>query len=196
MNAPASNKTRVEAIARQWLQQHPVYLDTETTGLNSTDEIVEISVMNDDGCVLFESFVKPRQPIPASTTAIHGITNTMVQSAQSWPVVWMQVRDALFGRLVAIYNDDFDLRMMRQSHARYQLPWKETIKTIDIMKLYAEYRGEWDSIRRSYRWFSLENAGKQCRISLPNSHRASDDALLTRALLHFMAGEPQPGATE
>jgi DNA polymerase III subunit epsilon len=55
------------------------------------------------------------------------------------------------------------------------------------MTLFAEYQGVWDSIHRSYRWFKLEEAGRLCGIALQNTHRAVDDAILARALLHFMA---------
>lgn len=77
--------------------------------------------------------------------------------------------------------------MMQQSHARYRLPWKENLNTFDLLKLYAEYRGEWDPRRRSYRYHSLANAGRQCNITLPNAHRTTADTLLTRALLHYLA---------
>ncbi|HMD90676.1 MAG TPA: 3'-5' exonuclease [Anaerolineaceae bacterium] len=195
--AEPNSSTRQHAIqtARQAILQKPVYLDTETTGLDRNDEIVEISIIDEDGKVLLESFVKPTQPIPADVIQVHGITNEMVQKAPSWPVLWMRVRSVLFGRLLAIYNADFDLRMMQQTHARHRIPWKDTFKSIDIMKLYSDYRGEWDSVRRSMRYHSLDSAGRYFKISIPNSHRATDDTLLARAVLHSIAdtktiGEP------
>jgi DNA polymerase-3 subunit epsilon len=185
-NSPA-NRKRVVAAARQVLLQSPVYLDTETTGLDRRDEIIEISIIDDNDQVLFESLVKPTQPVPADVIQIHGITNEMVQGAPSWPAIWMKVRSLLFGRLIAIYNAEFDLRMMQQTHARHRLPWKDYFKTFDIMKLYAEYQGEWDMARRAYRYPSLERAGRQFHIPLQNSHRASDDTRLARAVLHKIA---------
>lgn len=188
-NTPAqTTQQRAAEIARSIIQKNPVYLDTETTGLNSTDEIIEISIIDSDGTPLVETLVKPSRPIPAEATAIHGITNEEVATARSWPVVWPQVRGALFGRMVVIYNADYDLRLMAQSHTRYNLPWKERLNTFDLLKLYAEYRGEWDPRRRAYKYQSLAAAGRQCNINLPNAHRSTADTLLTRALLHHMAG--------
>jgi DNA polymerase III subunit epsilon len=189
-----NSSTRQQAIqtARQAILQKPVYLDTETTGLDRNDEIIEISIVDEDGLVLLESFVKPTQPIPADVIHVHGITNEMVRQAPSWPVLWMRVRSVLFGRLLAIYNADFDLRMMQQTHARHRIPWKENFKSIDIMKLYSDYRGEWDSVRRSMRYHSLDSAGRYCKISIPNSHRATDDTLLARAVLHYIADSNLP----
>jgi DNA polymerase III subunit epsilon len=189
MSVPVTPSLRQRSVdaARSILQNRPVYLDTETTGLGQDDEIVEISIIDDEGITLVETLVKPSRPIPPDASAIHGITNEEVQSARTWPLVWPEVRGALFGRLVIIYNQEFDLRMLQQSHARYRLPWKERVNAFDLLKLYSEFRGEWDPRRRSYRYHSLDSAGKQCGIALPNAHRATADTLLTRALLHYIA---------
>jgi DNA polymerase-3 subunit epsilon len=185
-STPAARRRAIDT-ARKIIENRPVYLDTETTGLERSDEIIEITIIDDDGQVIFGSLVKPSQPIPADSTRIHGITDEEVRAARAWPVIWPEVRAALFGRLVVIYNEEFDLRMMQQTHARYRLPWKEKFNTFDLLKLYAEFRGEWDPNRRSYRYHSLAAAGRHCQISLPNAHRSTADTLLTRALLHHIA---------
>jgi DNA polymerase-3 subunit epsilon len=192
MSTPVSPSLRQRAIttARSVIEKRPIYLDTETTGLNASDEIIEISIVDDDGSVLFESLVKPSQPIPAGASRVNGISDADVQSARTWPVIWPEVRSVLFGRVIVMYNQEFDMRMMAQSHARYRLPWRERFTTFDLLRLYAEFRGEWDPRRRSYRYFSLDAAGKQCGISLPNAHRATADTLLTRALLQYIASQP------
>jgi DNA polymerase-3 subunit epsilon len=191
MSISVSQTARQRAIdaARDVLSLNPVYLDTETTGLNATDEIVEISIVDQDGAVLLETLVKPSRPIPAEATVIHGITNEDVQSSRAWPIVWTLAKPLITGRVVVIYNDDFDLRMMRQSYERYNMKWNERIKTFDLLKLYAEYRGERDPRRGGYRYHSLASAGKQCGIALPNAHRATADTLLARALMLHIAGQ-------
>jgi DNA polymerase III subunit epsilon len=189
---PAGSSLRRQAIltARQLVDQHPVFLDTETTGLDRSAEIVEISVVDIDGKVLYESYVRPSTPIPASVIRIHHITDKMVEKSPTWPAVWPLVRIHLATRLIAIYNEDYDVRLMQQSHGRYRLPWKENLKTACIMKLYAQFKGDLDPIRRVNRYHSLENAGKQCGLSLKNTHRATDDTLLARSVLLYMAEQP------
>ena len=77
---------------------------------------------------------------------------------------------------------------MKQSHNRSWLRWTlPDDNFFDIMKMYARFFGDWDPARRSFRYQSLEMAGRQCGIRLPNAHRAVDDCLLTCALLHHMA---------
>lgn len=187
--APLSpNQQRVAEIARSILQKNPVYLDTETTGLDKNAEIIEIAVVDDAGETLINQFVRPSQPIPPEVVLIHGISDEMVAGAISWPALWPTVRGLLLGRTIGIYNAEFDVRMMRQSLERYRLPWRESLATADILGLYSDFRGEWDPARRAMRRFRLEDAGRSFRIPLPNAHRAVDDALLARALLHRIAG--------
>ncbi|BCC80200.1 MULTISPECIES: 3'-5' exonuclease [Bacillus] len=57
-------------------------LDTQTTGLGETDEIVEIAVTDLDGKTLLNTLVKPTVPISDDATMIHGITNKMVEKGQ------------------------------------------------------------------------------------------------------------------
>ena len=178
-------------IAREKLALNPLYLDTETTGRERISEIIEISIIDDLGQVVFESLVKPTKIIPLDVMRIHGITNEMVKDAPNWMNVWPRVREALAGRSVGIYNADFDLRLIRQTLEKFRMPWSppQNFVSFCIMKLYAQYKGEWNNKRGSYRWYSLEDAGQQCRIPLPNSHRARDDSLLARAVLHYMAAD-------
>jgi DNA polymerase III subunit epsilon len=183
----ANTRREVAKYVQQKLQERPVYLDTETTGLEKGDEIVEISIIDDEGCILFDSLIRPSQKIPASSTRIHGITDEMVKTVRPWPLMWQEIRSVLSGRLVVIYNADFDLRLMQQSHTRYKMPWRESINAECAMKLYAKYRNNWDPQRRSYRFISLEDARKQCSLTLPNAHRATADALLARAVFRYMA---------
>lgn len=185
-----SHREQIISLARQKLEQKPVYIDTETTGLNRTDEIIEISIIDFDGSELLTRLIKPSQSIPSEAYKIHGISNEMVKTAQAWPILWPLVRGHLYGRVIAAYNATFDQRMMEQSHGRYRLPWREKLEFLDVLTLFSEYVGEWDQNRVSYRYFKLEEAGRYFNIALPNAHRSTADALLTRAVLHSIAGMP------
>lgn len=189
--------SRTEAIqtARQKLELHPVFLDTETTGTDRSSEIIEFCIINHDGQLLFDSLVKPSVSIPFQAMQIHGITNEMVKTAPPWYRIWPEIESMLIGRAVGIYNAEFDLRMIQQTHARYRMPWRpaQLGSSFCIMKLYAQFYGDWDAMRGSYRWHSLDAAGRQMRIPLRNTHRALDDALLAREVLHAIASAELPG---
>ena len=187
------NSPRTEAIhtAQEWLTLRPVYLDTETTGIGPGDEIIEIGIIDEAGAVLFESLVRPVGRVSPEAFRTHAIGDAMLSSAPRWMTVWPQVAAVLTGRAVCIYNADFDLRIIQQTHARYKMRWVEPegASFICAMKLYAQYYGEWNSKTMNYRWQSLDNARRQCGLSLPNAHRSVADCLLTRALLHYLADQ-------
>jgi DNA polymerase-3 subunit epsilon len=174
--------------ARALIESNPVYLDTETTGMHLSAEVIEIGVIDDQANVLFDSLVRPHGKIDPAAGRVHGITSEMLESAPAWEVVWPQAEAVLVERRIGVYNVEFDLRLIKQSHNRSWLRWSlPEGNFFDIMKLYARFFGDWDSYHRSFRYQSLEQAGRQCGIRLPNAHRAVDDCLLTRALLHHMA---------
>jgi DNA polymerase III epsilon subunit-like protein len=176
--------TAIQKARQLWVAQ-PVFLDTETTGLGESAEIIEISIVNHDGNVLLDSLVRPRRSIPFDAIQVHGITDEMVRSAPTWMHVWPQVETLLAERSVGIYNAEFDLRMMRQSHQGIGMPWRRFPgDAFCVMRLYSDFFG-------ARKWQRLEDAGRQCRISLPNTHRAKDDTLLTLAVFKHMV-ESQP----
>jgi DNA polymerase III subunit epsilon len=163
-------------------------MDTETTGMTDTDVVIEIGVVDLTGKTLFESLIKPSIPIPPDSIAVHGITEGMVASAPSWKDIWPELLSVLEDRFVGMYNLDFDLRMMKQTHARYWLDWPMDDKRFFcVMKLYAAFYGQPNRFGRGYRFHKLEAAGAACGIPLPNAHRAVDDALLTAALFKYIA---------
>ncbi|MFZ2097671.1 MAG: 3'-5' exonuclease [Anaerolineales bacterium] len=174
--------------AQAMLELDPLYLDTETTGMHFNSEVIEIGIIDDQGEVLFDQLIKPHGKIDPAAGRVHGITQEMLMDAPTWEQVWPQAEAVLVGRRIGVYNVEFDLRLMKQTHKRSWMNWviPET-NFFDIMKLYARYHGDWDPFHKSFRYQSLEIAGRQCGIRLPNAHRAVDDCLLTRALLHHMA---------
>ena len=79
MTTPQTAATqRAVQFARNILQQKPVYLDTETTGLSSIDEVIELTIVDHDGSLLFSRLFRPLQPIPRQAQLIHHITDQMV----------------------------------------------------------------------------------------------------------------------
>jgi len=168
--------------ARQILALNPIFLDTETTGLGERAEIVEISVVDSAGIKLIDTLVRPRSPIPPDAVQLHGISNEQVAGVRSWLQVWPEIEILLKGRYIGIYNTEFDLRMMQQSHRANGLTWRPPgAQLFDIMKMYADFAGH-------TKWQKLEIAARQCGLVTSQAHRAYQDTLLTRGVFMFMAG--------
>ena len=164
-----------------------IYLDTETTGLGSTAEIVDVAVVDAAGRVLLDELVRPRYSIPRDATAIHGITDAMVAGARAWSAVAPSL-----GRLldaasnVVIYNVDFDTRIMSQCNAHDRLP-RFRANWQCAMQQYAVFAGRRSS-RGGYRWHKLGNAAAAFGYHESNAHRALADTRLCRAVVLGMAG--------
>jgi DNA polymerase-3 subunit epsilon len=180
-----SNRARQSTLqtARAYWQIGPVFLDTETTGLDSWAEIVEICIVEKDGSILLDTLVKPNRKIGADVIKIHGITNDMVANAPGWLDVWPRVQAALAGRYIGAYNADFDLRMIEQTNRTSGITWNSRdYRFFCIMKLYAQLSG-------TSRWQTLEAAGRQCGLVLPNAHRAQADTQLAREVFACIIGK-------
>ena len=189
MTQAADRRTAGE-LARTLIEERVVFLDTETTGLDETSEVVEICIVDLKGKVLLDSLVRPTRKIPPDATAIHGISDRMVRGAPTWSDLWPDVHGLVSGRHVAIYNADFDLQMMRQSHRAHGLRWRlGDDKLWCVMRLYAAFCGQWNAGFGKYRWHKLAMAAAQCGVAVGTVHRARPDALLARAVLQHMADQ-------
>lgn len=187
MTFPTASPKVIEN-ARQVLALNPIFLDTETTGFSKDDVVIEVGVVDVDGNTLFEALVNPGLTIPKESSEIHGITDSMVEASPLWKDIWDDLAQILKGRVVGMYNAEFDLRLLRQTHSHHWMTWTlDESKAVCVMKLFAAYYGEWDSRRNGFKYHKLETAGRMCGIALPNSHRAVDDARLTAELLKAIA---------
>lgn len=181
-----NHRLKIAQQARLLALKRPLFLDTETTGLDDRAEIVEIAVIDSEGAVLVESLVRPTRKIPGDAIRIHGITDDMVADAPTWLELFPLLEQILTGRLVGIYNAEFDLRMLSQSHLAHNRFFpRDLFQNFCIMKLYAKYYGA-PGYYGSPRWQKLEEAARQCGIPLHNTHRARDDALLAKAVFEHI----------
>ncbi len=71
--------------AAQWaadrFRREAVIFDSETTGLGSDDEFVQLGVIDLQGNTVLDALVRPSRPIPPDATAIHRLTDADVAGA-------------------------------------------------------------------------------------------------------------------
>jgi len=163
-----------------------IFLDTETTGVKPTDDIVDIAVISTGGDVLFQQLVKPSRPIPSDTAAFNGISNAMVADAPDLRDVYPVLTALLADRVVVAYNVDFDRSMLEAAATRRGLAPLESTTWSCAMEAYAAYNGESSWHRPGFRWMSLEKATARLGIPKP-THRALADAEACRAVVHALA---------
>ena len=165
-----------------------IFIDTETTGLGVTDEVIELAAIDVDGRVLLDTLIRPTIPVGLQAQAIHGITSGELAGAPEFPAIWANLLRAVSGRPIVMYGADFDTRMLRQSAAAHTIDFNAFCPS-EIqcaMHAYAEHRRVWNVRQRSFRWHKLTTACEYEGIHLPAAlapHRARADAELTRRLV-------------
>ncbi len=178
----------VSELARQLLAREALFLDTETTGLGSTDEIVEIAVLDSDGTPLLDTLIKPTVSISIAASTIHGISESDLSNAPSFADMLPRLLDITHNRIIVTYNAEYDIRMLEQSAKAHNMKVELNEDVYCAMHMCAEFFGEWNHYRGEYRWHKLEVAAKRCNIKLPPKiHRARTDAELTRQIVVYIA---------
>ena len=112
------DRRRAAAWALQRLVRRDfVVVDTETTGLGSDDQVLEVAVVDPSGKVLVDQLVRPTCPIHPRATEVHGYDDAALASAPTFVQVLPELRKCLGGALAIAYNAPFDERLMRQSRS-------------------------------------------------------------------------------
>lgn len=178
-------------ISKAWLNANRLIIDVETTGLGEDAEIVEIAIINCGGEVILNTLVKPLKEIPEDATAIHGITNKMVENAPAWPEIHNQIAELISNLGFISYNVAYDVRLITQTAALYGL----SVGDVDVdplhdcaMQLFAEYIGCWDEHRNNFKRHKLTIAADVMGVEIKGqAHRASTDCLMTLDVIKGMA---------
>lgn len=195
------------ALSRWLMRQRGGYVvwDTETTGLEDDAKIVSIGAVDQDGQVLLDTLINPGVPIPPRATAIHGVTDAMVENAPTFAEAYPLIRRALHRRRWVIYNAGYDVPRLEYEIQRNYLPavspalieettqfygWWGTRARREVycaMEMFAEVYGAWSEYHGSYTWQKLGTAAAQYGIEAGNAHNALADAQTTYQVLRHMA---------
>ncbi len=168
-----------------------VILDTETTGLGLTDEVVQIGIVDADGRALIDTLVKPEKTrrMPKKAQEVHGISMKMLKNAPTFFELFPQLMSSIAGRWVVCYNDAYDMRLLEQTADKYGLSKRGCnlhLRSKCAMAAYSQFIGERSKFAGNYAWQRLPRRNEQ-------SHKAVDDCLLTLDLLRELADTPKQG---
>ena len=166
-------------------------VDVETTGFSPLrDRIVEVAcaLVDADRIVgQWATLVNPQVPIPASATAIHGITDDLVEGAPNAHDALRKLRQHCGDRTIVAHCARFDLSFLGSAFG------KEALCTMRLARaLFPEAPNHQNQTLRVYLGIDDAVAGAL------RAHRALDDATVTAHILiacrrHFrdrFAGEP------
>lgn len=162
----------------------PIFYDTETTGIRpEQDRVIEIAAYDPVNKATFEKLINPGCSIPAEATAIHKITNEMVEGCPSFEEISKEFVSFCEGDVVLIAhnNDNFDFHFLRHEFSRSNVPLPNW-KFFDTLKWARRYRPD---LPRHTLQFLREIYG----IPSNNAHRALDDVIVLHQIFTEMTDD-------
>ncbi|MCP1996555.1 3'-5' exonuclease [Flavobacterium sp. HSC-61S13] len=155
------------------------FFDLETTGVDvAKDRIVEISILKVFPNGNKESrtwLVNPERPIPAETSAIHGITDEKVANEPTFKQLAAQVYNMIKDSDLAGFNSDrFDIPLLAEELLRAEVDFDMKNRfSVDIQTIF--HKKEERTLSAAYRFY--------CDQTLENAHSAEADTNATYEIL-------------
>lgn len=162
-------------MAQLQLERPIAFFDLETTGVDAAkDRIVEIAViklMPDGSRVSWVKRINPEIPIPAETSAIHGIYDEDVKDAPTFKMVAHELKQFLQNSDLGGYNSNkFDIPALVEEFLRAGVAIDfKTRKLVDVQQVF--FKKEARTLSAAYAFY--------CNKELVNAHSAEADVLAT-----------------
>lgn len=156
-----------------------VILDAETTGLESFDQVIELSIIDLNGNVLFNSLFNPTIKVSKGAESVNGLNNKILSNEPLWSEKWEEIKSILENKIALIYNSPFDYGVIKQTCKVFNVEFFDfDVKC--IMRLYSEYID-------SNRWVSLEKAYEMEVGDIIQSHRSIADCKMSLEIIKAIA---------
>jgi len=155
------------------------FFDLETTGVNiSKDRIVEISILKvfpNETTATKTWLVNPAMPIPAATTAVHGITDEKVADEPVFSVLAQAVYEMIKGCDLGGFNSNrFDIPLLAEEFLRAGIDFDmKSAVAVDVQTIF--HKMEKRNLSAAYLFY--------CDKDLENAHSAEADTLATYEVL-------------
>jgi DNA polymerase-3 subunit epsilon/CBS domain-containing protein len=111
-------------------------VDTETTGLDTRhDRIIQVAALRMTGTEIdgdpLDSLVNPGMPIPAASSAIHGLRDADIAGAPGFAAVAGTILAFIGSRIVVGHNIGFDIALLEHEAERHHLD-SPPLRALDI----------------------------------------------------------------
>lgn len=135
LDKKAKQKLKWENAVLDWKENKDKFaiLDTETTGISRTDEIIQLSVVDLEGNVLIDEYFNPIQNISPFALKVHKLSKSFLKDYPRWTEKWSDFSDILRGRTLLIHNENFDKRMIEQTCCSHGVNVDFELKTMCTM---------------------------------------------------------------
>jgi DNA polymerase-3 subunit epsilon len=146
-----------------------IILDTETTGFDG--DIVELSIVDAQGNILYDSLLRPHEAISEGAMKVHNITEAMVSGAPRLDEEWPEISKRIKGKKLIAWNAKFDSGRLAHAMKAHNIPAIDFEWYCAMLEYTAHY-----GLRK---WARLTKACVTLGIDFKQGHRALYDTLAT-----------------
>lgn len=156
-----------------------VVIDTETTGLDNDDEVVELAVLSSEGEKLYHSYFYPEKEVNPGAAKVNHLTKAVLKEKVGEKKLdaaeWAKILEVIGDKKILGHNIQFDIRLLSQTfkkngvdEAADCLNKRQVIDSMDIAKRHIKNKS-----------YSLNNLTTLIGITREEQHDAADDCLMT-----------------
>jgi DNA polymerase III epsilon subunit-like protein len=154
--------------------------DSETTGLSSPVDFVEVAAVDPAGETLLHSLLRPSCRIEPRARAIHGHSAQSLSGFPRFSEVYPDILGALHGRRVVVFNASYDRRV-----------WDTAVRHLGARGALAGELPRWECAMRQFARFvgepSKRGGGYRPQKLPGGDHTALGDAQATLRLIEGVA---------
>lgn len=165
-----------------------VYLDFETTGLSSEDEVLQVAIIDDKERVLLYKLCKPQNHTTwDDAMKINGITPADVESEYPFENYVDLVSSILIrANTIICYNAQFELKFINKYGVKYSST-ESVEKFEDPMIEFSNIYGDWSQYYQSYKYQKLITAANYYSYDFEGyEHNSLADVFATKFISERM----------
>ena len=170
-----------------------IFLDTETTGLSTTDDhrIVEIACIETKNLIptkkIFYKLINPERKVPEEAVKIHGYTTDKLEKEPKFKEIANELINFISGKKLIIHNAPFDIGFLNHELKKINMKnldsEKNVIDTLELAR--SKYPGTSNSLDNLCKKFNID-------LSKRTKHNALLDCELLRKVYINLIGEKEP----
>tara|TARA_Y100001970_G_scaffold274393_1_gene374043 strand:- start:299 stop:967 length:669 start_codon:yes stop_codon:yes gene_type:complete len=154
-----------------------VILDTETTGLSTTEKhrIVEIGCIELNNQIptdnIFHEYVNPQRQISEEAYKVHGYSEKFLADKKTFPQIVEDFLKFINGKKLVIHNAPFDLSFLNYELKLINRKEIEKISVVDTLELArSKYPGAQNSLDALCKRFNIDNSRREKHNALIDCH--------------------------
>lgn len=102
-------------------QENYLIMEMATTGDGSSDEIIQLVLLDMYGRILMNQYFKPMKEISQSAAMQHQISSIFLKNMPRWDEVWGRLRELIENHVILIPNSSYGVRLFEQTCKRYNV---------------------------------------------------------------------------